>query len=291
MLQRLRGLGFEVLAKNHAEAILLHDFPYELRDLVAALETFTLPVSELIGSGGGEARSTQRLRHTLNRAGWAKHEFAVTLVVDGDARPAVTHEIDHVRRASNGTLALEIEWNNKDPFFDRDLENFQRLHAQSVISVGMIVTRGRSLHEGMAQSIEGFLRTNAICSPDDLAAYGMKRRTDRQMAALDRLTSGGVDFAHAFAKTFVADKFGEATTHWRKLADRVARGVGNPCPLLLIGLPLSVVSIRRRHCQNCKNRYPSPVGSRRAPGFPRPSSLCAPPGRIAPDRDRDCRSR
>jgi hypothetical protein len=41
---------------------------------------------------------------------------------------------------------------------------------------------------------------------------------------------------------FVSDKFGEATTHWRKLNDRVHRGVGNPCPLVLIGLPDSIVT-------------------------------------------------
>lgn len=45
-----------------------------------------------------------------------------------------------------------------------------------------------------------------------------------------------------FVNKFVADKFGEATTHWRKLEDRVHRGVGNPCPLVLIGLPDSVVT-------------------------------------------------
>jgi hypothetical protein len=41
---------------------------------------------------------------------------------------------------------------------------------------------------------------------------------------------------------FVQDKFGAATTHWRKLIDRVHRGVGNLCALLLIGLPASIVS-------------------------------------------------
>jgi hypothetical protein len=40
---------------------------------------------------------------------------------------------------------------------------------------------------------------------------------------------------------FRSDKFGEATTHWRKLEDRVRRGAGNPCPLLLIGLPAAIV--------------------------------------------------
>ncbi|MEO0944576.1 MAG: restriction endonuclease, partial [Pseudomonadota bacterium] len=45
----------------------------------------------------------------------------------------------------------------------------------------------------------------------------------------------------AFAHKFVADKFGQATTHWSKLEDRVNRGVGNPCPLVLIGLPASIL--------------------------------------------------
>ena len=46
----------------------------------------------------------------------------------------------------------------------------------------------------------------------------------------------------AFVSVFVADKFGEATTHWTKLEDRIDRGVGNPCPLLLIGLPEGIVT-------------------------------------------------
>ena len=45
-------------------------------------------------------------------------------------------KLTHVRRTENGTIALEIEWNNKDPFFDRDLENFQRIHKDGVISAG-----------------------------------------------------------------------------------------------------------------------------------------------------------
>ncbi len=35
---------------------------------------------------------------------------------------------------------------------------------------------------------------------------------------------------------------GKATTHWRKLDDRIHRGVGNPCPLVFIGLPSSIVT-------------------------------------------------
>ena len=52
-------------------------------------------------------------------------------------RESVSHEIDHVRTFESGArIALEIEWNNKDPFYDRDLENFKRLHADGAISAG-----------------------------------------------------------------------------------------------------------------------------------------------------------
>ena len=51
-----------------------------------------------------------------------------------------------------------------------------------------------------------------------------------------------MSFRDALTDKFVADKFGEATTHWDKLEQRVQRGVGNPCPLLLIGLPDTIVT-------------------------------------------------
>ncbi len=65
-------------------------------------------------------------------------------------------------------IALEIEWNNKDPFFDRDLENFKRLHAEGAISVGVIVTRHTTLHEGMDQFVLRFAREQQIRSFEDL---------------------------------------------------------------------------------------------------------------------------
>lgn len=241
MLSALSDRGFDVLTRNHAGAILAQDFPREFDMLVRVLSEFSISMDEIVMGGGGEAGPTQRLRHELSDVGWRKHRFQVQTIVDGVERAGVSHEVDHVKFADRGTLALEIEWNNKDPFFDRDLENFQRLHAQSVISLGIIVTRGAALQAGMADLVAGYLRENGIGDAEGLMPLGMKRRTDRQVQAVERLVAGGAEFAEAFARTFVADKFGQATTHWRKLADRVSRGVGNPCPLLLIGLPLAAV--------------------------------------------------
>ena len=241
-LATLRQAGFDVMVRNHAEAILRVDFPDETAELVAALTDMSIPVAELIASGGGEARSTQRLRRILSDAGWRKHNFRIETTVDrvpqGDG---TSHEIDHIRHAERGTLALEIEWNNKDPFFDRDLENFQRLHAQSIISAGIVVTRGAALQASLQETVERFLRDAGITDSEPLIAMGMKERTARQRDSVARAMQAGHDFAAAFARYFVGDKFGTSTTHWAKLADRVRRGVGNPCPMVLIGLPAAAV--------------------------------------------------
>lgn len=44
-------------------------------------------------------------------------------------------------------MALEIEWNNKDPFFDRDLNNFRLLFDLRAVSVGVIITRCDELQD------------------------------------------------------------------------------------------------------------------------------------------------
>ncbi len=245
MFKGLIDKGFEIEFQGHAKAILGGDFPDAAAEIEAALANFTIPIEEIIAGGGGEARGTQRLRHALNDAGWRKTTFTVEKRINDVPRESQSHEVDHVREYVGGArIALEIEWNNKDPFFDRDLENFKRLHADGAISVGVIVTRGQSLHTNMRAMVRRFLNDRSIDDVKSLEVFGYEP-TRRQMEAINNHAQrlGGADgFRDAFANKFVSDKFGEATTHWRKLEDRMRRGVGNPCPLLLIGLPDSIVA-------------------------------------------------
>eukprot|EP00903_Cladosiphon_okamuranus_P021294 g19565.t1 len=242
MFEKLISNGFDIAIRNHAGAILTVDFPEIAQELEDALLSVSIPAEELIGSGGGEAKSTQRLRRKLYGLKWPKHNFDFQLIVDGVETVGMSHEIDHVRRADNGVIACEIEWNNKDPFFDRDLENFQRLHAQSAISVGVLITRGASLQDDMLGIVQRCIEKHGFIDETEMVdAFDMKDRTKRQREAVQKHLDRQVPFAEAFARQFVSDKFGQATTHWRKLEDRIHRGVGNPCPLLLVGLPKSVV--------------------------------------------------
>ena len=135
-LDDLRRIGFDVRTRNHALAVLNEDFPAQLAELCHVLGALRINAEELVRGGGGEAQLTQRLRRSLASRHWVKRNIVIRKIVDDEEREGTTHEIDHVRRAQSGSIALELEWNNKDPFFDRDLENFQRLHAEGVISVG-----------------------------------------------------------------------------------------------------------------------------------------------------------
>jgi hypothetical protein len=206
--------------------------------------TLTIPIIEIVGSGGGEAKGTQRMRRALNNVGWHKFIFEIRKIINGIEREAISHEVDHVKEFNGRKLALEIEWNNKDPFFDRDLDNFKRLHAEGAISVGIIVTRGSSLQGRMWEFVHRFATDNSIRSFEELERLLIGITPKQKMAIQRRTTRANdpVEFPTAWTDKFVGDKYGEATTHWSKLLARINRGVGNPCPLLLIGLPASIVT-------------------------------------------------
>jgi hypothetical protein len=242
MFEKIKQKGFQVLALHHAEAILKYDMSSAVDELEAALLTIEISAEELVRGGGGEGELTQRLRKTLSeKYGWKKHVFEIKKIIDGKEKESITHEIDHVKQYDTGVFAMEIEWNNKDPFFDRDLENFKRLHADGVISIGAIITRGATLQEGMRELIASFAQKKEINSIDKLSDYYSP--TARQQDLIERAARARGSFEQGWAHVFVSDKFGEATTHWRKLDDRVRRGVGNPCPLLMIGIPKDVVTV------------------------------------------------
>jgi hypothetical protein len=241
MFEKLEKNGFDILSTNHASAVLGSDFSAEIFQVEEALLQVKIPLTEIIAGGGGEAEVTKRLRRHLSNAGWKKHSFELRKTVDGIERESISHEIDHVRKSKSGTLALEIEWNNKDPFFDRDLENFKRLHAESAISVGLVVTRGKSLQDTLRAMLLEFAKTNNIDSFEKLREFNAGSPTVRQRDIVETAVARGKTFPEAWSSHFVSDKFGQATTHWTKLMDRVARGVGNPCPLVLAGIPASSI--------------------------------------------------
>ena len=134
---------YEVHEWKHACAILHQDFPEEWRDIAFMLEEFRLLRSWILRPGGQKSRAAAWMDGFLYARGWQEREFATKVVVDEATRDTPTHKVDCFRNR----VALEIEWNNKDPFFDRDLNNFRLLFDLRAISVGVIVTRCDELQE------------------------------------------------------------------------------------------------------------------------------------------------
>jgi Restriction endonuclease BglII len=116
-LSALTAKGFQVEFLSHAEAILTVDFPSALTELEAVLSELTIPIEQLVRGGGGETETTQGLRRALATHGWVKHNFEIKKLIDDVPRESISHEVDHVRSMPKGTIALEIEWNNKRSIF------------------------------------------------------------------------------------------------------------------------------------------------------------------------------
>jgi hypothetical protein len=79
----------------------------------------------------------------LGKRRWKEKQFTTSVIVDENKMDSPTHKIDCYKNR----IALELEWNNKDPFFDRDLNNFRLLFDLRAISVGIIITRCDDLQE------------------------------------------------------------------------------------------------------------------------------------------------
>jgi hypothetical protein len=128
---------------KHACAILAHDFPSEWCDILEALEAFRLKKSWITAGGGNKSPISKWVDGFLGPRGWVEKQFQTRIVIDDVGVDSPTHKIDCFKNR----IALEVEWNNKDPFFDRDLNNFRLLFELRAVSVGVILTRSDELQD------------------------------------------------------------------------------------------------------------------------------------------------
>lgn len=129
--------NYEIHEWRHASAVLSTDFSDEWRDICEILSEFRLKKSYIATPGGRKSPVSEWIDSHFYGRGWSEKNFETAIIVDGNKMDSPTHSIDCYKNE----IALEIEWNNKDPFFDRDLNNFRLLFELRAISVGVIITR------------------------------------------------------------------------------------------------------------------------------------------------------
>lgn len=189
--------NYEINEWRHASAILASDFPEEWESIIRVLSKFVICHSHIIVGGGERSLITKSLDSAFYADGWVEKKWETKIVLDGDERESPTHKVDCVR---NG-VALDSEWSNKDPFYDRDLNNFRLLFDLRAISVGVIITKS-----------------------DELADLFKTIEVPGRSAKLGSLYS----------------KYGSSTTWMSKLLPRIEGGGGGGCPILAFGIKKSL---------------------------------------------------
>ncbi|MEO5322346.1 BglII/BstYI family type II restriction endonuclease [Mesorhizobium sp. CC13] len=133
--------GWDCYDWRNAKTILEHGHTAEWLEILQVLSDFRLRHSDLATPGGRKSPISGAIDSALYAMGWRERKFETAFLVDGTRSDSPTHKVDCFK----GKVALEVEWNNKDPFYDRDLNNFRLLYDLRVADLGIVVTRATSL--------------------------------------------------------------------------------------------------------------------------------------------------
>lgn len=134
---------YHVKEWRNATGVLATACPKEWTEVQEVLRQFTLLKSEVRVGGGNRSLISRRIDKAFYDLDWEEKSFETSIIVDKSRIDSPTHAVDCFK---NG-VALEMEWNNKDPFFDRDLNNFRLLFELRAIQVGIIITRSWELQQ------------------------------------------------------------------------------------------------------------------------------------------------
>jgi hypothetical protein len=134
---------YDVREWRNAAGVLSTARPQEWAEILEMLRTFRLYRSDIETPGGRKSLVASRIDGFLFERGWRETRFRTAIKVDDVEQPSPTHSVDCFKNR----VALEVEWNNKDPFYDRDLNNFRLLFDLRVIDAGVIVTRSTELED------------------------------------------------------------------------------------------------------------------------------------------------
>lgn len=153
-------VGYSVRNINYGMELLVNAFPDHYASLVRALDSWDVAWGDIEASGGNKSAVSRHFEEAFKGEGWRETGLELETRLAGVTTIARTHKIDLFKAGPRGELpgiGIELEWNNKDEFFDRDLINFEAIHRARGLAVGIIVTRGAQLQEQLrAKGLDKF---------------------------------------------------------------------------------------------------------------------------------------
>ena len=142
--------GYSIRNINYGVELLAAAFPSHYTSACRALDAWRPSWADVEAAGGNLSIPSAQFVDAFNAEGWTETEFELETRLQGVATIARTHKLDLFKPGPNSAepypgVGVELEWNNKDEFFDRDLINFEALHRARDLAVGLLVTRGATL--------------------------------------------------------------------------------------------------------------------------------------------------
>ena len=152
---------YAVQEHRHGLLIAAYAFPDALQDISDALDAFCVRRSEVDTGGGNKTEIANRLDDFFDGRGWeeARVEFQRKMRIVRRRRQRRRRDAEEHAEQHEGTVqshfidcvkagvAVDVEWNNKNTFFARDLAVFRAFHDLGLDSVGVLITRGPKLQE------------------------------------------------------------------------------------------------------------------------------------------------
>jgi hypothetical protein len=188
---------YEVHNFRHAAEVLATGCTDELTELMTALGSFRLTVSDIVTKGGNESQIPKKVAALLRSENWLETRIKGDLVItiEKQTSEGVETSEDRIENFMDGhkvdfvknRVAFDLEWNSKDQTFDRDLYAFRAFHEAGVISAAVLLTRSASLND-------------------------------------------------VFRSLDVMKKYGASTTWMGKLLYRLRAGRNGGCPVLVLGI-------------------------------------------------------
>jgi hypothetical protein len=226
--------GYEIWFTRYADCILKDQFQTALKELEDALNSFHIREEQVIKGGGGKSKISQAFSKLISR--WKKETIKSELHIEDKLVSRQVFELDHYKSFSErGKIGLKMQWNSKDPVFDSNLEDFRKLHQAGALSIGVMVTRGESLQRELFHVYQRFLENRLPLKIEELQTpLGLSQNARKEIKEM--IEAKGDKAVSAIADHMHTSKFGSATTHMGKLFERIDARIGDPCPLILIGI-------------------------------------------------------
>ena len=142
---------FDILDRNYAHTLLVHDFPELYAQLSSFMQQFELTRTEMTTAGGNESAIPKKIKKFFLENGWVEeYKFEIVKTINGVVQESSSYKIDLYHPTAK--IAFDVEWNSKDSVFNRDLSNFRILHDNNAINLAIIFTR---THEGIMTIARG----------------------------------------------------------------------------------------------------------------------------------------